>query len=79
MILEKTKFNLKDPDENPEHAMDYWKLEKSMGKNVPNEKSRDFCLVFVNSKKKSTFYDCEFHLWSKFQNQDWTRWTWNEQ
>ncbi len=53
MILEKTKFNKIYPDENPEHAMDYWKLEKSIGKNVSDEKSRDFCLVFVNSKKKS--------------------------
>jgi hypothetical protein len=49
-----TKQNLMiNPDENPEHAMDYWKLEKPLGKNVPDENSQDFFLVFVNSKKKS--------------------------
>jgi hypothetical protein len=32
----------KNHDENPEHAMDYRKREKSTGKNVLDEKSRDF-------------------------------------
>jgi hypothetical protein len=43
----------KNPDGNLEHAMDYLNREKSIGKNVPDEKSRDFPQMFMNSIKKS--------------------------
>ncbi len=41
----------KNPDKNPEPAMDYWNQAKIMKKNVPNEKSWNICLIFMNSKK----------------------------
>jgi hypothetical protein len=46
------------PDENP--AMDYRNQAKTIIKNMPVEKSRDFCLMFMNSIKKSRVYTLNF-------------------
>jgi hypothetical protein len=46
-MVEKIKFVNKNPNENPKHAMDYWNHPKTIGEIVPDEKSKDCCLLFM--------------------------------